>query len=176
MKKLISNIILCVMLMATVFVAPMSASAATAFPSLSSTAYCEFTATKTISVFRDSAFATRGTSNPAQSYNAEIWSGDVCQIISITSSYIQLKYPTSSGLKTGYIKRSELIGVSEPAEKVISKGKADTNTKAANAYYGYTEKGDDVYKLHTSGNYTAIIYKAVSGNRAYKFGFHEVNH
>ena len=170
-KSIKKTIALVLVFLISITTLSLSASAAATFPSLSSTAYCEFTATKTISVFRDSAFGTRGTSSPAQSYNAEIWSGDVCQIISITSTYIQLKYPTSSGLKTGYIKRGDLIGVSAPEEVITSKGKVTTYTKGGGASYGYTESGDTVYKLGSSGGYTAIIYSAKSGNRSCKFGF-----
>ena len=151
---------------------PLSVSAATiSFPSLSDSAFCEFTATKTIPVYRDSAFNTRGTSSPAKSYAAEIWSGDVCRIISLTSNYIKLQYPTSSGMKTGFIKRSALIGVSAPSEKVTSAGKATTYLNTSGKAYGYTEKGDTVYKLGASGNYTAIMYTAKSGSRAWKYGF-----
>jgi len=170
MKKIISITLALVALVSTF--STITASAATvAFPGISASAYCEFTATKTIPVFRDSEFKTRGTSSPAQSYNAEIWSGDVCQIISLTLNYIQLKYPTSSGLRTGYIKRSDLISVSAPLEKVTSKGNATTYVNTSGKTYGYTESGDTVYRLGVSGSYTAIIYTAKSGSRAWKYGF-----
>lgn len=171
-SKTIAFALLTAMLIASIFtVFPLNAAAAVAFPGLGSNAYCEFKATKTIPVYRDSSLGTRGTSNPYSSYNAEIWSGDICQIIEITSSYIILKYPTSSGLRTGYIRRSDLINVSAPLDKVTAKGSATTNTKAANAYYGYTETGDTVFRLGAEGSYTAIIYSARSGSRAYKFGY-----
>ena len=148
-----------------------AAAASVSFPALSSSAYCEFYATKYISVYKDTGCKTRGTSSPSQAYNAEIYPGDTCRILKIADSYVQLQYPTSSGLRTGYIKRSEIIGVSAPSEKVTAAGKATTNTKAANSSYGYTEKGDTVYKLGTSGSYTQIIYTAKSGNRSYKLGY-----
>ncbi|MCL2070828.1 MAG: peptidoglycan DD-metalloendopeptidase family protein [Oscillospiraceae bacterium] len=142
------------------------------FPSVSSSSYCEFTATKKIPVYRDSALKTRGTSSPAQSYAAEIWSGDVCRIIKFNSSYIQLLYPVSSSLRTGFIKRSDLISVSAPSEKVTSAGKATTYYNTSGKSYGFAEKGDTVYKVGTSGSYTAIIYSAKSaGSRAWKYGF-----
>jgi hypothetical protein len=172
MKKAIGFILTLVMVMTVLPFGAMTASAASvAFPSLSASAYCEFIAAKNILVYRDTALKTRGTSSPAQSYAAEIYNGDTCQILQITEGYIQLKYPTSSGLKTGYIKRSDLINVSAPSEKITAQGSANTNTKAGNAYYGYTEKGDTVYNLGTSGSYTAIIYAAKSGSRAYKYAF-----
>ena len=171
-RKILSFVITLAMLFTIIPLGAASAYAATiSFPSLSTSAYCEFVASKTIPVYRDSAFATRGTSSPALSYDAEIWSDDTCRILKITDAYVQLQYPTSSGLRTGYIKRGAIIGVSAPSDKVTAKGQATTNTKAANAYYGYTEKGDTVYKLGTSGNYTQIIYEAKSGSRAYKLAY-----
>ena len=173
MKKTIVYILALIMTMSiivqgnTIF----ASAATTAFPSLSSSAYCETIASKTIAVYKDSAFKTRGTTSPAQSYNAEIWAGDTCKLLSITDSYIKVEYPTSSGQKTGYVKCSAFIGVSSPTEKVTSKGQATTYSKAAKESWGYTEKGDVVYKLGESGNYTQIIYTAKSGNRAYKMGY-----
>lgn len=174
-KKLVSVILTLVMAIAAIPLNAMPVLAATAFPVLSSSAYCEFTATKDIPVYRDKELKTRGTSSPARnSSTAEVWKGDVCKIIAITSSYIQLQYPTAYGTYTGYIKRGNLIGVTAPAEKVTNKG-TDGNTttyiSAGGKAYGYTAKGDTVFKLGTSGsNYTLIIYTAKSGKRAYKLG------
>jgi len=121
MKKRIVSIIALLCLFATTLVSiAITASATYAFPSLSSTKYCEFKAAANIPVYSDSACSTRGTSSPAQSYNAEVYNDDTCQIIKITSSYIELKYPTTSGLKTGYIKRNALISVSEPTDMLSS--------------------------------------------------------
>ena len=173
-KKFVSRLLALIMIMTVVIPCnTVAASAATtaAFPTLSSSAYCEFVATKNMNVYKDSACKTRGTSSPALAYNALITTGDTCRILKITDTYINLKYPTSSGLRTGYIKRSTLIGVSAPLDKVTAQGKATTYKKAANDYYGFTEKDDPVYQLGASGNYTQIIYKAKSGDRLYKLGF-----
>ena len=161
--------LLIIMTLASTFA--VSASAATSWPSVSTSSYCEFTASKTIYVWRNNSCTTRGTESPAKSYNAYIESGDVCRIIKFDSSYIKLQYPTSSGYKTGYIKRSDLLGVSAPTNSVTSQGKADTYIKAGGSYYGYVAKGDKVYACGTSGNYTAVIYQAKSGSRAYKLGY-----
>ncbi len=174
-KKLVSVILTLIMAIAAIPLNAMPVFAAAAFPSLSSSAYCEFTATKDIPVYRDKNFKTRGTSSPARnSSTAEIWKGDVCKIIAITSTYIQLQYPTSSGTYTGYIKRSALISVSAPVEKVTNKGTGGNTTtyiSAGGKSYGYTAKGDAVFKLGISGNYTSVIYTAKSGKRAYKLGW-----
>ena len=86
MKKIISIALILVVIVSAF--STITASAATiTFPGISESAYCEFTATKTIPVYRDSSCTTRGTSSPAQSYNAEIWNGDVCQMISLTMKH-----------------------------------------------------------------------------------------
>lgn len=142
-----------------------------AWPSLASSSYCEFKAPEQISVYKDAALKTRGTSNPAKAYNAYISKNDICYIYKITTSYIQVNYPTSSGRHTGYIKRSALLSVSSPKEKVTSKGKATTYVSSGGSSYGYTEKGDTVYACGTSSSYTAILYTAKSGKRSYKYGW-----
>jgi len=174
MKKRIVSIIALLCLFATTLVSiAITASATYAFPSLSSTKYCEFKAAANIPVYSDSACSTRGTSSPAQSYNAEVYNDDTCQIIKITSSYIELKYPTTSGLKTGYIKRNALISVSEPTDMLSSsKASVDVFDKVGgSSSYGKTAVNDVVYNLGVSGSYTAIMYTATSGNRAFKFGY-----
>lgn len=155
-----------------VCVGSFSASAATSWPSLSQSNYCEFTAAKTIPVYRNSSCSTRGTTSPAKSYNAYIDPGDVCRIYSISSSSVLLAYPTSSGMRTGYVKRSAIFSVSAPTEKSTAKGTVYTYTTAGGKSYGYVERNDSVWCCSsTSGSYTAVIYTARSGNRAYKYGF-----
>jgi len=96
MKKIISTILV-LLTVVTLISAITSAAAAAAFPALSASSYCEFTATRTIPVFRDSARRTRGTSSPAQSYNAEIWNGDVCQIIELTADHAAARILSDNG-------------------------------------------------------------------------------
>lgn len=162
-----------IMLIAVMLV-PMFAAqalAAASWPSLSSSKYCEFTAASSINVYRDTSCTVRGTSSPAKSYNAYISKNDVCRILKITSSYVELQYPTSSGYRTGYIKRSALLGVSAPTASVTSQGKVTTYTTAGGKSYGYVAKGDTVYACGQSGQYTAVIYQAKSGSRAYKLAY-----
>ncbi len=169
MKKIFPTILAIVICMTTLFnsISAMAAS----WPSLSSSAYCEFTAQKKINVYKDSSCSTRGTSSPKKSYDAYVAKGDVCKIYEITSKYIKLSYPTSSGSRTGYIKRGSLFDVSSPSESVTSKGKATTYTKPDGSSYGYTEKGDQIFKCGSDGDYTIIIYTAKSGKRAFKLGY-----
>jgi len=104
-----ASIILILVIVMTAFSTISASAEAVSFPTVSATSYCEFKATKTIPCYRDKACTIRGTSNPVQTTTAaEIWSGDKCQIISFSSNYIELKYPVSSGVRTAYIKRSDL--------------------------------------------------------------------
>ena len=147
-----------------------------AFPNISASKYCEFIANYTIPVFRDSACTIRGTSDPVQTTNAaEIWAGDKCQIITLTTNYIEVKYPGTGGaIRTGYIKRGDLIAVTAPIEKITSvqSGRLTTYVNTAgNKIYGYTEYGDTVYSAGTTGSYTAIIHTAKSGSREWIYAF-----
>ncbi len=171
MKKVLALALALLTVLSIVSVFPVSASAATSWPTLSSGAYCEFTAANTIPVYRNSSCSTRGTASPAKSYNASISAGDVCKIFNITSSYIYVGYPTSSGQRVGYIKRSALFNVSSPSEVVTSASKVTTYKYANSNSYGYISANDKVYAVGTSGNYTRVIYQAKSGSRAYKLGY-----
>ena len=171
MKKTIALILSILTIISIVSVFPISANAATSWPTLSSGSYCEFTAANTIPVYRNSSCSTRGTASPAKSYNASISAGDVCKIYGITSSYIYVAYPTSSGQRVGYIKRSALFNVSSPSELVTSNAKVTTYKYAGSGSYGYVAVHDKVYAVGTSGNYTRVIYQAKSGSRAYKLGY-----
>lgn len=152
----------------------VNAKAAVSWPSVSAKAYCEFTAGKNINVFRDTTCKTRGTSSPVKSYSASISKNDVCYVYKFTSSYLQVNYPTSSGRRTGYIKRSDFVidpGITAPTKLSKSSGKATTYKTPGGAAYGSTASGDSIYALGRKGGYTAIIYTAKSGNRAFKYGF-----
>ena len=66
-----------------------------------------YIATAQIYVYKNTSCNTRGTSSPTKAYNAYIAKGDDVNIQKLTSSYAKIDYPTSSGRKTGYIKRSD---------------------------------------------------------------------
>lgn len=168
MKKRISLLLALVLTLSMVL--SVSASAAS-WPSLSSSSYCEFVAPKTINVYTGTNLSTRGTSSPAKRYNAYIDKGDVCKIFRIDSNYLHVAYPTSSGYKQGYIKRSDVFGVSSPSESFTASKGATTYRYAGSSSYGSVAKGDAIYKAGTSGNYTLVIYTAKSGSRAYKAGW-----
>ena len=168
MKKQLSLLLALVLMFSMVL--SVSASAAS-WPSLGTNSYCEFVAPKTINVYTSTNLSTRGTSSPAKRYNAYIDKGDVCKIFRISSNYLHIAYPTSSGYKQGYIRRSDVFGVSSPIESFTAKNGATTYRYAGSSSYGSVAKGDAVYKVGTSGNYTMVIYTAKSGSRAYKAGW-----
>ncbi|MGN0164473.1 MAG: M23 family metallopeptidase [Candidatus Ornithomonoglobus sp.] len=167
MKKLIALILTVATVLS--FTGVVSVSAAS-WPSLSSSAYCEFTAAKQINVYKDTACKTRGTSSPAKAYDAYISKNDVCYIYKITTSYSQVNYPTSSGRRTGYIKTSDLLGEHTSPDKSYKATSKVTTYKYKNGETtGYIESGDNVYEI-SSGNYN-VMYTAKSGKRAYKLAY-----
>ena len=171
MKRTISLLLAMVLCFGAIPFFGIEASATTNWPSLSTSAYCEFIATKSIYCYRNSSCTERGTITPLQSYNASISKDDLCLITGISDSWIRVAYPTSSGYKTAYIKRSELFGVSVPTECVTSQGKATVYSNINGISYGSTAKGDTVYACGTSSNHTLVIYTAKSGSRAFKLGY-----
>lgn len=142
------------------------------YPSISSSKYIEFKAQQNINVYKDKECKTRGTSKPSKKYNASISSGDNCYIYEIGKNYIKINYPTSSGRRTGFIKRSALFDKTAPTDYISSSKAKVTVYKSSNG--SYIAKGDKVWQVDTKkefSGYTAVIYEAKSGNRAYKLGY-----
>ena len=67
-----------------------------------------------INVYKDSKFKTRGTCSPSKSYNAYIGKNHICYIYEMTSSSFLVEFPTSSGRRSGYIRRSDVTSASSP--------------------------------------------------------------
>lgn len=173
MKRKLSIILALVFILSTVFCVNTFAAS---YPSISSSKYIEFMAQQNINVYMDSACRTRGTSSPSKKYNASISRNDVCYIYSISSSYIKVNYPTSSGRRTGYIRRSDLFDKTAP-EEYISSAKASVTVYKA---YGNSSiaRGDKVWRVDPKNEYNgycAVIYDAKSGKRAYKLGYITLN-
>lgn len=149
------------------------ASAAPAWPGLSSSGYCEMVLPGNIPVYRNTGLTTRGTCSPAKSYNAYGAQGDKIYIYSVNGSYAKINYPAGSTRKTGYVSTASLLGVSAPKESFAAKAKVTTyNIAASVTQTGSVAKGDTVYKLGTGKNgYVLVMYTAVSGSRAYKAAF-----
>ena len=171
MKRKISLILTLILMLSTVLSVTVSAAS---YPSLSTSAYCEFTAAKQINVWKNTGCTTRGTCSPSSAYNAYIGKNDVCYIYKITSSYAQVNYPTSSGRKTGYIKTKDLLGSNtNPSSSFTASNKVTTLKYKNGATSGYYESGDKVYILPGT-NYN-VIYTAKSGKRAYKLAYADNN-
>lgn len=169
-KRFIS-LLLAVVTLCSVISIP--AFAASTWPSLSTSGYCEMISPGKINVYRDSSLKTPGTSSPAKSYNAYVATNDLIYIYQITDTYTQLSYPTSSGRKVGFVSTATLFGVTAPTETITSRAKVTTYTGASTANKsGSIAVGDAVYKLGTTkSGYVLVIYTAVSGSRAMKAAF-----
>lgn len=175
MKKLrkIFTFVLSVMTIISMFGGTSLAASAASYPSLSSSSYCEFTANKKITVYVDANFKTAGTSSPYKKYSAYVSKGDVCYIYKITSSYVQISYPTSTQRRIGYIKTKDLLGKNiTPDSSFTASNKVSTYKYKDGASTGYFESGDTVYTV--SGTNYNLMYTAKSGKRAYKLAYAKV--
>ena len=148
----------------------MTASAANAWPNVTSSNTCAMISPAQIFVYRDSSLTTRGTCSPARSYNSYIDKGDDLRFLEITANYIKVNFPTSQGRKVGYINTSAILGVTTPSEVVTSKAKVTTYqfTSTENPY-GYIAVNDVVYKCGTTTSGCVLTIYPVSGG--YKAGF-----
>ena len=148
----------------------MTASAANAWPNVTSSNTCAMISPAQIFVYRDSSLTTRGTCSPARSYNSYIDKGDDLRFLEITANYIKVNFPTSQGRKVGYINTSAILGVTTPSEVVTSKAKVTTYqfTSTENPY-GYIAVNDVVYKCGTTTSGFVLTIYPVSGG--YKAGF-----
>lgn len=161
-----------ILLIAVLAMNSVAVFAANPWPGLSSSNYCEYTATKKINVYKDKDCTTRGTMNPSKKYNAYIEKGDVCYIYKITSNYTEINYPTSNGRRTGYAKTKEVFAVKDPSMSYAGHdNRLTTYISPGGKEYGYTDPSDSVFVLEHDGKYYSIIYTAKSGKRAYKYAW-----
>lgn len=172
-KRIFTMLLALVLLMSAIPAMSLDAQAASAWPSFSSSNYCEMVAFGKIPVYRDSNLTTRGTCSPAKSYNSYIDQNDKIYIISVNEISVKVNFPTSSGRKVGYVKTSTLFGVKNPLETVTCRSKVITYTAASTASRsGSTAVGDTVLKLGTAKtDFILIMYTANSGSRAMKAAF-----
>lgn len=146
--------------------------AANPWPNLSSSSYCEYTATKKINIYQNKDCTTRGTESPSKRYNAYIEKGDVCYIYKITSKYTRINYPTSNGRRTGYAKTKDVFSVKNPEISYAGHdGKLTTYISPDGKKIGFTEENDAIFVLTHDGKYQSILYTAKNGKRAYKYGW-----
>lgn len=169
MKRKVSLFLTFILMLTTIFSVNVFASS---YPSISSSKYIEFKAQQNINVYKDTSCKTRGTSSPSKEYNASISNGDTCYIYEIEKNYIQVNYPTSSGRRTGYIKRNALFDTTAPVNYISSSKAKVTIHKSSSG--SCVAKGDKVWEVDTKkefSGYKAVIYEAKSGKRAYKLGY-----
>lgn len=164
------TLVLALILIVSAF--PLSASAASSWPTLTSSSPCVMISPGQISVYRDSGLTTRGTCSPARCYNSHIDMGDDLRLLEVSSNSLSIKvdFPTSQGRKQGFVQTSTLLGVSEPSQVVTSKAKVTTYQYASTEKtYGAVYVGDTVYKCGTTkSGYVLVIYNVSGG---YKAGF-----
>lgn len=172
-KRAVTLMLALLMLVSIIPMMSLTAFAASAWPSFSSSGYCEMVSPGKISVYRDTGLTTPGTCNPAKSYNAYVSANDKVYILKVTENYTQLSYPTSSGRRIGYVKTSTLFGVKTPTETVTCRSKVTTYIGASTTNKsGNTAVGDVVVKLGTTKTgFVLVMYTAKSGSRSMKAAF-----
>ena len=172
MKGVIS-LALVLVTMVTVFSAFSLTASAAPLVVMNASNTAEFKATKTVPVYRDSTFTTRGSSSPAQSYAAELWSGDTCNVVEFGYNYLKVTYPTSSGTRTGYVKIADVMPPYAwyDCTRFYARVQCTTYWNTSGSYYGYIAVNDECYWLGKVGSYHMFIYAARSGNRAWKIGY-----
>ncbi len=101
------------------------------------------------------------------STSGEIWSTDECTISAVYSNgACKVTYPVGSGTKTAYTSLSNFIGnTSASLTKQTINHEVTTYIRASTSStkYGYTEPGDVIYTMGTSGSMTQIFYPTSSG-------------
>lgn len=117
----------------------------------------------TINNYNTRVYSNTGLSNGI----GWIYPSDECYVYLVTGSYSKVAYPTSRGLKTGYIPTSAIL-TATGGNTYISRGKFNTYRRDGGSYYGYVATGDSVMILGTRGGYTQIKYPVSGG---YKYGF-----
>lgn len=119
-------------------------------------------------VYTTSSLTTRGTASPKRAYNAVVYASDEIYIYSMDSKSAYIGYPTSSGRKYGYIQTNAVTTNNYSQDARTSNAKITTYKRAGGAVYGNIAKGDTVYTVAQSGNYTQVIYSVGSN---YKMGW-----
>lgn len=142
-----------------------------AIPSLSSSRYMKtypLSTSNNTYIYTSSSLKTRGTSSPYKAYNAVIYASDEIYVYSMNNTYAYVSYPTSSGRRYGYIKTSSITSNNSSKNAYTSRASITTYRRAGSTSYGSISKGDSVYGVAVSGNYTQVVYPV--GNQ-YKMGW-----
>ncbi len=169
MKRLLSYVLAAVMFLA-VFMAQAEDAYAAAFPSINSSRTVEFIAVKSINVYSNASLRTRGTSSPYRNYNARVDANDKCYIHGTAGNdALLISYPTGSGYRKGYCRRTDVLYANEPVFSFSAKAGTATYKKPGGAKYGSIAARDSVYVCGGASGYKGVIYN-ISGGK-YKLGW-----
>ena len=91
-----------------------------------------------------------------------IYASDELYVYSINDSYAYLSYPTSKGRKYAYIPTRVITSNNQSHQSSVARARVTTYRRAGAISYGYVDKGDNVMRVASSGNYTQVIYPAGS--------------
>lgn len=129
-----------------------------------------FAASETRKCYTISSSNTTAYSNTSlTSKLGTIYPTDELTVLTVTSSYCQVTYPTSKGSKTGYIPTSSILTGTSSSNKKTATAKITTYRRNSTSNtYGSISKGDVVSILGTKGSYTQVKYPVSGG---YKYAF-----
>ena len=148
MKKKLSTILALVLILSTFFGVNVFAASET------------YIATAQINVYKDTSCKTRGTVSPAKAYNAYISKEDDVNIQKLTSSYAKIDYPTASGRKIGYIKRSDYNNKLKKYTSINYSEKVQSFLKDSRFKNGATWKSSQKPKLSSYNGSGCCAYAA----------------
>jgi surface antigen len=147
------------------FSTAISASAATTskLPSLSSSKYIRcYTLASSGKVY---AYTSSSLTTKKSGYWIDC-STDECYIVAVSGNAVKVSYPIGNGKRsTQWFRRSDFTATNISGSLTTKTITANITsyTRPGGSSYGYAGKGDSIYVLGTSGNYTQIIYELSSG-------------
>lgn len=172
MKKYIRFLALTLAVLLLMSALPISAFAATSWPSVSTKKFLEVIAPRKIDCFLDSSFRTRGASGRA--YNSYIDPGDIVKVTEVNNTYSVVYFPTKAGEKKAVVRTADLFGVTAPVRQLVSQGKCTTYTPGGKEN-GYIAKGDRVFTLNEGSTVICIYQAQNSKGRGWKVGYIPAN-
>lgn len=167
----ILSVLIAVIMVICAVPASVSAASTKALPSLSTSKYIKCYTLKSsgrIDAYTDSDLKTK-----KKNWYIDC-STDECWIVGVKDKAVKVSYPSQakSGRSTAWFKRSDFtstdiskkLSVMKTSKQITSYRRSDGKNE-----YGYAGKGDEIYKLQTSGKYTQIVYPLTGNN--YKMGW-----
>lgn len=176
MKKVFSILATLVLVIMSVAALPVtSASAASSWPSVTSSKTIQFIATSTFPVYKDSGLKTRGTASPLESNSvAEVWAGDDCFVVKIVSnSVVLIDYPAGGRRKQAYCSRAKVFPSLPSAFSAQAGVKTYKRPNGSGGQFGSIDKNDYSYYVgQQSGTYAyGVIYPLTGSGGKMKLGW-----